>query len=157
MPGLKKTMFREYDIRGRVNDEELNARSAEWIGRGFGTFLARRGIDDMVVGYDSRFGSVEIKDGLVKGLRADAGLRERVERLQSIRSVGEILALTWALEIGEVKRFSSIADAVSSPVSLNPSPRRVTSARSTTVRHDPAASFSPMWSFTELVPTSMTA
>ena len=70
MPGLKKTMFREYDIRGRVNDEELNARSAEWIGRGFGTFLARRGIDDMVVGYDSRFGSVEIKDGLVKGLRA---------------------------------------------------------------------------------------
>ncbi|HEX5132217.1 MAG TPA: phosphomannomutase/phosphoglucomutase [Candidatus Krumholzibacteria bacterium] len=70
MPSLKKTMFREYDIRGRVNDEELNARSAEWIGRGFGTYLARRGIDDMVVGYDSRFGSVEIKDGLVKGLRA---------------------------------------------------------------------------------------
>jgi transposase len=27
--------------------------------------------------------------------------------------VGEILALTWALEIGEVKRFPSIADAVS--------------------------------------------
>ncbi len=70
MPSLKKTMFREYDIRGRVNDDELNARSAEWIGRGFGTFLARRGIDDMVVGYDSRFGSVDIKDGLVKGLRA---------------------------------------------------------------------------------------
>ena len=70
MPSLKKTMFREYDIRGRVNDEELNARCAEWIGLGFGTFLARRGIEDMVVGYDSRFGSVEIKDGLVKGLRA---------------------------------------------------------------------------------------
>jgi phosphomannomutase/phosphoglucomutase len=63
-------MFREYDIRGRVSDEELNQRSVEWIGRGFGTFLSRRGIDDLVVGYDSRFGSVEIKDGLVKGLRA---------------------------------------------------------------------------------------
>lgn len=63
-------MFREYDIRGRVNDEELNAGSAEWIGRGFGTFLAHRNIEHMVVGYDSRFGSVEIKDGLVKGLRA---------------------------------------------------------------------------------------
>jgi phosphomannomutase/phosphoglucomutase len=62
-------MFREYDIRGRVADEELNAASAEWIGRGFGTFLARRGIEDMVVGYDCRFGSVEIKDGLVAGLR----------------------------------------------------------------------------------------
>jgi phosphomannomutase/phosphoglucomutase len=63
-------MFREYDVRGRVSEEELNARSAEWIGRGFGTFLARRNIEHMVVGYDSRFGSVEIKDGLVKGLRA---------------------------------------------------------------------------------------
>jgi len=63
-------MFREYDIRGRVNDEELNAMSAEWIGRGFGTFLARRKIEHMVVGYDCRFGSVEIKDGLVKGLRS---------------------------------------------------------------------------------------
>ena len=70
MPALKKTMFREYDIRGRVSDDELNAKSAEWIGRGFGTVLARRGVEDTVVGYDSRFGSVEIKDGLVKGLRA---------------------------------------------------------------------------------------
>ncbi|HTW67617.1 MAG TPA: IS110 family transposase [Bryobacteraceae bacterium] len=49
-----------------------------------------------------------IQQRLVKGLRADQGLRERVERLQSIRSVGEILALTWALEIGEVSRFPSI-------------------------------------------------
>jgi phosphomannomutase/phosphoglucomutase len=63
-------MFREYDIRGRVNDEELNATSAEWIGRGFGTFLARKNVEHMVVGYDCRFGSVEIKDGLVKGLRS---------------------------------------------------------------------------------------
>lgn len=70
MPSLKKTMFREYDIRGRVNDEELNATSAEWIGRGFGTFLARKNVEHMVVGYDCRFGSVEIKDGLVKGLRS---------------------------------------------------------------------------------------
>ncbi|MCH7548745.1 MAG: phosphomannomutase, partial [Candidatus Krumholzibacteriota bacterium] len=70
MATLKKTMFREYDIRGRVSDDELNAQSAEWIGKGFGTFLARRGTNDMVVGYDSRFGSVEIKDGLVRGLRA---------------------------------------------------------------------------------------
>ena len=70
MPRLERTMFREYDIRGRVNDAELNAKSAEWIGRGFGTFLEARGIHDMVVGYDSRFGSVEIKDGLVKGLRS---------------------------------------------------------------------------------------
>jgi len=70
MATLEKTMFREYDIRGRVNDAELNAGSAELIGKGFGTFLERRGITDLAVGYDSRFGSVEIKDGLVKGLRS---------------------------------------------------------------------------------------
>jgi len=67
---LKKTMFREYDIRGMVNDEELNPASVEVIGRAFGTFLDRLGIEDIVVGYDSRYGSVELKDGLVKGLRA---------------------------------------------------------------------------------------
>jgi transposase len=54
-----------------------------------------------------------IQRRLVKGLCADAALRERVERLQSIRGVGEILALTWALEMGEVQRFPSIAEAVS--------------------------------------------
>jgi phosphomannomutase/phosphoglucomutase len=70
MAQLERTMFREYDIRGRVNDDELNANSAELIGKGFGTFLEQRGIQDLVVGYDSRFGSVEIKDGLVKGLRS---------------------------------------------------------------------------------------
>ena len=70
MAQLKKTMFREYDIRGMVNDEELSPASVEVIGRAFGTFLDRLGIEDMVVGYDSRYGSVELKDGLVKGLRA---------------------------------------------------------------------------------------
>lgn len=70
MAQLEKTMFREYDIRGRVNDNELNANSAEFIGKAFGTFLHKRDVDSVVVGYDSRFGSVEIKDGLVKGLRS---------------------------------------------------------------------------------------
>jgi len=54
-----------------------------------------------------------IQKRLVKGLREHATLRERVQRLQSIRGVGEVMALTWALEIGEVQRFSSIADAAS--------------------------------------------
>ena len=69
MAQLKKAMFREYDIRGQVNDEELNAKSAEIIGKAFGTFLDRRGISDVVVGLDSRYGSIELKDGLVAGLR----------------------------------------------------------------------------------------
>jgi len=54
-----------------------------------------------------------IQQRLMKELRTNARLRERVERLQSIPGVGEVLALTWVLEMGEVQRFSSIAQAVS--------------------------------------------
>lgn len=50
---------------------------------------------------------------LVKMLARHPQLVERVKRLQSIPGVGPILALTWALEIGEVKRFPSINNAVS--------------------------------------------
>jgi transposase len=40
-------------------------------------------------------------------------LRERVTNLRTISGVGEILALTWALEVGEVERFHSVGNAVS--------------------------------------------
>jgi transposase len=50
---------------------------------------------------------------LIKYLKNDDRLRERVERLQSIPGVGEILALTWALEIGDPHRFSSVKRATS--------------------------------------------
>jgi transposase len=54
-----------------------------------------------------------IQKRLLKGLQQDAELRDRVKRLESIPAVGQILALTWALEIGEVKRLPSIGQAVS--------------------------------------------
>ena len=38
---------------------------------------------------------------------------ERVERLMSIPGIGPITALTWALEISEVQRISSIKKAIS--------------------------------------------
>jgi len=50
---------------------------------------------------------------LVKQLLAHPQLCARVERLMSIRGVGEITALTWALEIADPQRFSSIAKAQS--------------------------------------------
>jgi len=54
-----------------------------------------------------------IQNRLLRELRARRELGERVERLQSIPSVGEVVALTWALEIGEVSRFASIGQACS--------------------------------------------
>jgi len=68
MAQIEKTMFREYDIRGQVNDKEVNEQSAELIGRGFAKFLDKRGVKDVVVGYDAREYSERIKDALVKGL-----------------------------------------------------------------------------------------
>lgn len=54
-----------------------------------------------------------IQHRLLKELRTNVRLRDRVMLLQSIPGVGEVLALTWVLEVGEVQRFGSIAQAVS--------------------------------------------
>ena len=46
-------------------------------------------------------------------LRRDPRLAARVKRLESIPAIGPVTALTWALEIGEIGRFSSIKKALS--------------------------------------------
>jgi transposase len=48
------------------------------------------------------------ENALIRSLQHDRLLAERVQRLMSIPAIGPITALTWALEIGEVQRFSSI-------------------------------------------------
>ena len=53
------------------------------------------------------------ESALVRSLERDSLLAERVERLMTIPAVGPITALTWALEVGEVQRFSSIKKAIS--------------------------------------------
>jgi len=50
---------------------------------------------------------------LLYALKNHATLRERVERLRSIQGVGEVTALTWALEIGDPGRFHSRKDMIS--------------------------------------------
>lgn len=54
-----------------------------------------------------------IQKKLIRELKEDPLIRERVTRLQTIKGVGEVTALTWVLEIGEVERFSSVSRAVS--------------------------------------------
>jgi transposase len=58
-----------------------------------------------------RLGKTE--SALVRSLQRDSLLVERVERLMTIPAVGPITALTWALEVGDAKRFSSIKKAIS--------------------------------------------
>jgi transposase len=54
-----------------------------------------------------------VQQQLVKRLRHHPTLQERVERLMTIPAVGEITALTWALEVGDPQRFASVGDAQS--------------------------------------------
>ena len=53
------------------------------------------------------------ESALVRSLERDFLLMDRVKRLMTIPAVGPITALTWALEIGDVTRLSSIKKAIS--------------------------------------------
>lgn len=50
---------------------------------------------------------------LIKALVEHPDLAQRVKRLMTIPGVGEVTALTWALEINDPGRFSSVKKAVS--------------------------------------------
>jgi transposase len=54
-----------------------------------------------------------LQRGLLQELGRDAQLTARLERLQRIEGVGQVLALTWALEVGDPHRFGSIRQAIS--------------------------------------------
>jgi transposase len=85
----------------------------------FNTLLGRvEDVPDSVKGLLklSRSG-FELYDGiqkkLVHALRENELIRVRVQRLMSIPGVGEVTALTWVLEIGELERFSSSRNVIS--------------------------------------------
>lgn len=50
---------------------------------------------------------------LLEALKTDHTLAARVQRLMTIPGVGQVLSLTWALEMGDITRFPSLKDAIS--------------------------------------------
>lgn len=60
-------MFRGYDLRGIVGTD-LNSEIVEHIGKAFGTYLARQGIKEAVVGQDSRATSSEYAEAIIRGM-----------------------------------------------------------------------------------------
>ena len=50
---------------------------------------------------------------LLKGLVVNPDIAKRVKLLMTIPGIGEVTALTWVLEIGEVERFTRISRAIS--------------------------------------------
>src|ERR1700739_3754344 len=89
----KAGYFRELLATNRDIDEGLRS-------------LLRQGRETVV-----RLGKIE--SAMVRSLERDSLLLEGVERLMTIPAVGSITALTWALEVGDVRRFSSIKKAIS--------------------------------------------
>lgn len=55
----------------------------------------------------------QMDKAIVRRLAADALLRDRIERLKTIAGVGDITALTWAVEVGEPSRFPNERHAIS--------------------------------------------
>jgi transposase len=54
-----------------------------------------------------------VQKRLIDALRKNSLIRDRVQRLMTIRGIGEVTALTWALEVGDPERFGSIRKAIS--------------------------------------------
>ena len=64
-----RSMFREYDIRGQVNDEQLNPTNVYRIVKAYSKYLRRRNITRAVVGYDNRACSPSFAEASIKALR----------------------------------------------------------------------------------------
>lgn len=64
---LNKRIFREYDIRGIYNDE-MDEKTAYYIGLAYGTKLRELGKLETVVGYDNRLSSPVLEEQIIKGL-----------------------------------------------------------------------------------------
>ena len=62
-------MFREYDVRGRVNDSEMCERNVRIIAKGFAGFLRKRAVDEIIVGHDLRKYSPGFANAAIDALR----------------------------------------------------------------------------------------
>jgi phosphomannomutase/phosphoglucomutase len=67
MKSLKKSIFRQYDIRG-IYGEDLHDHDAELIGKAFGTMVLDRGESWVIAGRDNRKSSPVLFNYLVRGL-----------------------------------------------------------------------------------------
>ncbi len=76
MATLKRTMFREYDIRGRESAEELSDETVYHIARGFAKMLRDRDVTEAVVGHDARATSEGFHEATLRAL-TESGVNVR--------------------------------------------------------------------------------
>jgi phosphomannomutase/phosphoglucomutase len=69
---LNPEIFREYDVRGRV-DRDLDENVVYQLGRAIGTYAAEQGVKTMAIGRDCRLSSEAYSRAIQRGL-VSAGL-----------------------------------------------------------------------------------
>ena len=67
MPSISPTIFREYDVRGLV-DQDLTEEAVNAIARGLGTLVREKGGKKVVVGRDCRLSGPRFAKALIAGL-----------------------------------------------------------------------------------------
>ncbi len=67
MAKVDRTIFRQYDIRG-IFEKDLTEDTVKLIGKAIGTYLARKGFRNIIVGRDARLSSPALRNWLVEGL-----------------------------------------------------------------------------------------
>jgi len=66
---LKKEIFRQYDIRGIV-DQDLTPASVELLGKAIGTYYRQKGVKEVALGRDCRLSSPTFAEAISKGLES---------------------------------------------------------------------------------------
>lgn len=64
---INKNIFREYDIRG-VYGVDLNEDVAYTLGKSFGTYIKKQGVNKTIIGHDNRLSSPILSNGLIEGI-----------------------------------------------------------------------------------------
>ncbi|MBI4228580.1 MAG: phosphomannomutase/phosphoglucomutase [Deltaproteobacteria bacterium] len=60
-------IFREYDIRGVV-DEDIDEGVVETIGKAYGTYMEKLGKDTVTIGHDCRLSSPPLSEAMIRGI-----------------------------------------------------------------------------------------
>ena len=79
---VNEAIFRDYDIRGIVG-KDLDEKFAYCFGQAFGTYLARKGVREALVGYDARESSLAYCEQAIKGLTSTGTDVIRIEMVTS--------------------------------------------------------------------------
>ncbi len=64
---INPNIFRQYDVRGIVG-RDLTPEAVELLGQGYGTYVARKGVGTVSLGYDARSSSPQFNEALTRGI-----------------------------------------------------------------------------------------